>query len=222
MNKDQHIAYHHTTYSEEEMLQRSSDFYLQMNARRSVRDFSPRDFPREILDNIIATAGTAPSGANKQPWTFCVITNAELKSKIREMAEEEERISYGGRMSEKWLKDLAPLGTDANKHFTDKAPYIVVIFKKPFDYDSEENKLNNYYVNESVGIAVGIFLSAVQNAGLAALTHTPSPMNFLQKALNRPDNERAYLLIPVGYPTSEATVPNIHRKNLKEIRIEYK
>lgn len=222
MNEHPFIPYKSEQLNEKERLERSRTFYNQMNKRRSVRDYSNKNFSKEIIENIIATAGTAPSGANKQPWSFCLISNAELKAKIRQMAEEEERISYQGRMSEQWLKDLAPLGTDANKPFIEVAPYIIVVFKKPFDYDDSGNKLNNYYVNESVGIAVGFLLAAIQNAGLAALTHTPSPMNFLQKALNRPDNERAYLLIPVGIAMDGAEVPDIHRKEINNILIEYK
>lgn len=216
------ITYSSEQLDQKERLKRSRDFYKLMNARRSVRDYSSEGFFKEIIENIIATAGTAPSGANKQPWSFCLVSNAELKAKIRQMAEKEERISYEGRMSEQWLKDLAPLGTDANKPFIENAPYIIVVFKKPFDYSACGKKHNNYYVNESVGIAVGFLLAAIQNAGLVALTHTPSPMNFLQEALNRPDNERAYLLIPVGIAMKGAKVPDIQRKSLNEILIEYK
>lgn len=222
MHEHPFIPYKIEELSEEERLQHSKDFFKKMNSRRSVRDYSDQVFPIEIIKNIIATAGTAPSGANKQPWTFCLVSNKELKAKIRAMAEEEERISYSGRMSEQWLKDLAPLGTDSNKPFIDIAPYIIIVFKKPYDLDDEGNKLNNYYVNESVGIAVGFLLAAIQNAGLVALTHTPSPMNFLQEALERPSNERAYLLIPVGLASEDAMVPDIKRKDLEEIMVEYK
>lgn len=207
-------------YSEPEMLMRSMAFYEWADKRRSVRDFSDKAVPREVLENLIMTASTAPSGAHKQPWTFCLISNKSLKSKLRELAEEEERKSYEGRMSEEWLKDLEPLGTDAVKEFIDVAPWIVVIMKKAYDFGPNGEKRNNYYVSESVGIAAGFFLMAVHNAGLVALTHTPSPMNFIAKALNRPENERPFLLIPVGYPKEDAMVPDLKRKGKDEV-IEY-
>jgi nitroreductase len=172
------------------------------------------------MEHLIMTGSTAPSGAHKQPWTFCLISNAELKSKLRALAEEEERKSYEGRMSESWLKDLEPLGTDAVKAFIDVAPWIVVIMKRPYELDAEGNKHQNYYVNESVGLAAGFFLMAVHHAGLVALTHTPSPMNFIAKALERPENERPFLLIPVGYPAEGAKVPDLKRKE-KENVIHY-
>jgi len=205
-------------FSDQEMIDRSRSFYQKMNSRRSIREFSSVTFPQEVIDNLILTAGTAPSGANKQPWSFCVISDPELKKQIRSLAEQEERESYAGRMSEQWLRDLAPLGTDAVKEFLEIAPYLVVVFKRVYE---NGEKCNNYYVNESVGIAVGMLLAAIQNAGLCALTHTPSPMNFLQKALARPDNERPYLLIPVGRYVSPVFVPDISRKSLSQIRPEY-
>jgi len=207
--------------SNEEMIVRSRDFYEKMDQRRSIREFSSEPFPKEIIDNLILTAGTAPSGANKQPWTFCVISDPALKKQIRELAEQEERESYAGRMSEQWLRDLAPLGTDAVKEFLELAPYLIVVFKRIYEQGENGEKLNNYYVNESVGIAVGMLLAAIHHAGLCALTHTPSPMNFLQKALARPDNERPWLLIPVGKPAEPVFVPDIARKSLSEIRREY-
>lgn len=214
------IPYVHENISEQDSLLRSQEFYQWADQRRSVRDFSDKAVSKEVMENIIMTASTAPSGAHKQPWTFCLISNAELKSKLRELAEEEERISYGGRMSEQWIKDLAPLGTDAVKEFIDIAPWIVVIMKKAYDFGPNGEKLNNYYVSESVGIAAGFFLMAVHHAGLVALTHTPSPMNFIAKALERPDNERPFLLIPVGYPAKDAQVPNLTRKRKDEV-IDY-
>ncbi|MFT5182956.1 MAG: iodotyrosine deiodinase [Flavobacteriales bacterium] len=204
-------------YSEEEMLERSKEFLDYMKKRRSVRDFSDRSVSREVLDNIIQAASTAPSGAHKQPWTFGVISNAELKHNIRELAEKEEFENYHGRMSETWLDDLKKFGTDHIKEFIDVAPYLIIVFKQVYELDKAGERHTNYYVNESVGIAVGFLLAAIHHAGLVALTHTPSPMNFLEKALNRPGNERAYLLIPVGHSAEEAQVPVLKRKPLDEI-----
>lgn len=220
MEKYPFIDYRHESYSEEEMLKRSNEFYEWMNKRRTVRDFSNKPVPKEVIENIIKTASTAPSGAHKQPWTFCVISNKDLKSKLRILAEEEEYKTYNNRMTDEWLNALAPLGTDWNKPFIDIAPWIIVVFKKPFDVN-EDDKINNYYVWESVGIACGFLLTAIHHAGLVALTHTPSPMNFLSKALDRPDNERPFLLIPVGFPDEEAKVPDLKRKKLEEIAFFY-
>ena len=221
MNNDySFIPYIGKEYDEAEMISRSRTFYDWADKRRSVRDFSSRHVPREVLENIIMTASTAPSGAHKQPWTFCLISNKELKSQIRALAEEEEKRSYEGRMSEEWLKDLEPLGTDWVKEFIDVAPWIIVVLKKAYDLDAEGEKTTNYYVSESVGIASGILLMAIHNAGLVALTHTPSPMNFIAKALNRPENERPFLLIPVGFPAKDAEVPELTRKSMQEV-IEY-
>jgi len=212
-----HIRYAHETYDAEEMKQRAESFYKWLDLRRSVRHFSDTLVPEEVMENIIRAASTAPSGAHKQPWTFCVVKNPDLKQKIREAAEEEERKSYNERMSDSWLKDLKPLGTDANKPFLETAPYLIIVFKKPFDYDEQGNKCQNYYVNESVGLACGMLIAAVHNAGLVTLTHTPSPMRFLEQILERPDNERAFLLLPVGYEAEKAYVPDIERKGLEEI-----
>lgn len=219
-SKHPFIDYSRDTYSDEEMIDRSGSFLEWADTRRSVRDFSSRAVPKEVMENVIATASTAPSGAHKQPWTFCLISNKKLKSKLRNLAEEEEKRSYGGRMSEEWLNDLEPLGTDWVKEFIDIAPWIIVVMKKAYDLDQEGNKTNNYYVNESVGIASGFLLMAIHNAGLVALTHTPSPMNFISKALERPENERPFLLIPVGFPAEGAKVPDLKRKALDEV-IEY-
>lgn len=196
------------------MLERSRAFYAFMNQRRTVRDFSDKPVPLEIIENIIKTAGTAPSGAHKQPWTFCVVQDPDIKRQIRIAAEEEEYESYHGRMTEEWLQDLAPLGTDWHKPFLETAPYLIVVFKRL--YEGEE-KRKNYYVPESVGLATGFLLAAIHHAGLVALTHTPSPMNFLQDILQRPDNERPFLLIPVGYPAENAQVPDLRRKPLEEV-----
>jgi len=199
----------------------AQDFYEMMGTRRSIRDFSEKKVPLSVIESIIKTASTAPSGAHKQPWSFCVVESPKLKSKIRIAAEEEEKKSYDGRMSEEWLEDLKPLGTNHLKPFLEVAPYLIIVFKKPYDLDDNGNKLQNYYVNESVGIACGMLITAIHQAGLVTLTHTPSPMNFLTKLLNRPSNERAFLLLPVGYSAAETYVPDIQRKSLEEVAVFY-
>jgi len=223
MNQEEnsHIPYSQVMFEEDEMLRRSEAYYAFMNQRRSVRDFSARDVPLEIIENIIRTASTAPSGAHKQPWTFCIVRNAELKHLIRELAEEEERKNYAGRMSDRWLKDLEKIGTDDVKEFLDIAPWIIVVMKKMYELELDGTKSNNYYVNESVGIACGFLISAIHQAGLVTLTHTPSPMNFISKALNRPENEKPYLLLPIGYALETTTVPDLERKSLEQIAIYY-
>jgi iodotyrosine deiodinase len=214
------IPYRGIRYPRAEMLQRSRDFYHYMDRRRTLREFSDKPVAREVIENIIMTSSTAPSGAHKQPWTFCAVSDPKLKKKIRVAAEKEEYENYHGRMSEEWLEDLQPFGTDWHKPFLEIAPWLIIVFKKPYDLvDGEKQK--NYYVNESVGLAAGFLLTAIHQAGLAAVTHTPSPMNFLQQVLDRPDNERAFLLIPVGYPSDEAKVPNIQRKGMEEIAVFY-
>ncbi|TXF89189.1 nitroreductase family protein [Neolewinella aurantiaca] len=211
----------HTEYTPAEMLARAKEFHEQHEDRRTVRMFSNRPVNREVIELIIKTASTAPSGANKQPWNFCVVTNPDVKAKIREAAEKEEYENYHGRMSDDWLEDLKKFGTDWHKDFLTTAPYIIVAFKKAYDLDEEGNKEKNYYVNESVGLACGMLISAIHNAGLVTVTHTPSPMNFLQKVLERPDNERPFLLLPVGYPAEDAQVPVISRKELGEMSAWY-
>ncbi len=203
------------------MVSKAQEYLHFMNTRRSVREFSSKPIPVEVIESIVKTAGSAPSGANKQPWTFCVIANPELKKKIRQSAEEEEFISYNGRMNSEWIKDVEPFGTNHIKDFIEVCPYIIVVFKKAYDIDEHGVKHNNYYVNESVGIAVGFLLAAIHKAGLVSLTHTPSPMNFLHELLGRPENERPYLLIPVGYPAENAKVPTIVRKPLNEVSVFY-
>lgn len=210
------IPYTARRLTEEESRQKATDQYQLANMRRSVRDFSDKPVPFELIKDLVMTAGTAPSGAHKQPWTFSIVGNSEVKSEIRKAAEKEEYESYNGRMSEKWLQDLAPIGTDWHKPFLETAPWLIIVFKRPFDYVDGE-KWQNYYVNESVGIACGMLINAIHNAGLTTLTHTPSPMNFLSKILKRPDNERPYLLLPVGYPTDNAMVPDLKRKSFDEI-----
>ncbi len=215
-----HVKYDKETYTPEEALERSQSYYSWMDKRRTVRDISDKPFPIQIIENILLTASSAPSGAHKQPWTFCVVKDPEMKSKIREAAEKEEYDSYHGRMSERWLNDLEPIGTDWHKPFLERAPYLIIVFKKVYEKEGE-GKANNYYVNESVGIASGFLLTAIHNAGLVTVTHTPSPMNFLTKILERPDNERPYLLLPVGYPEDEVYVPKLERKGLPEIMKVY-
>ena len=215
------IPYSHAEYTPSEMISRSNEFYEFMNTRRSVRHFSKRKVSREVIDNIIKAASTAPSGANKQPWTFCVVSNEELKTKVRKLAESEEKESYARRMSDEWLEDLVPIGTNWEKEFIDTAPYIIVVMKKVYDLDQENKKHSNYYVNESVGLASGLLIAAIHNAGLCTVTHTPSPMNFLTKALDRPENERAFLLMPIGYPAENTRVPDLKRKQLTEVVVYY-
>lgn len=211
------VSYQKETYSNMEMQERSYSFFEWMNRRRTIRNFSDRPIARGVIENIIQTASTAPSGAHKQPWTFCVVTDPLLKKQIREAAEKEEQESYNGRMSEEWLKDLAPIGTDWSKPFLEIAPYLIIVFKRSYETEPGGHKHQNYYVAESVGLACGFLLAAIHHAGLGALTHTPSPMNFLIKILNRPENEKPFLLIPVGYPAEECWVPDLKRKELREI-----
>ena len=213
------IPYNKQSYSEAETLTRSVEHLSYMDKRRTVRDFSSEPIPKQILENIIMAASTAPSGAHKQPWTFCVVTNPELKSKIKAAAEEEEYESYNGRMPEDWLEDLSYLGTDWHKPFLETAPALIIVFRKSYDL-IDGKKRNNYYVTESVGLACGFLLEAIHYCGLVALTHTPSPMNFLTKLLNRPENEKPFLLIPIGYPTENTMVPDLKRKDENEV-IQY-
>lgn len=208
-------------YTEQEMQERSRSFADYMHLRRSVREFSDRPVPLDIISECIRAAASAPSGANKQPWTFCVVSSATLKNQIREAAEKEEYESYHARMSAEWLEDLAPLETNWQKPFLEIAPYLIVVFRQAWELVNGEQR-NNYYVQESVGLACGFLLAALHQAGLATLTHTPSPMNFLTSLLNRPENERPFLLIPVGYPADTAMVPDIRRKNLEQVMVHYK
>ncbi|MBA3806257.1 MAG: nitroreductase family protein [Acidobacteria bacterium] len=197
---------------------RAQAFYELMKRRRTVRDFSPEPVPFALIERAISTAGTAPSGANMQPWRFVVVKDAEIKRRIREAAEAEERTSYGGRMPERWLRRLAPLGTDWHKPFLEIAPYLIVVFRIDYLVDDATGESEpTYYAQESVGIAVGLLLAALHNAGLATLTHTPSPMRFLSEILDRPKNEKPFVLIPIGYPAEGACVPDIQRKSLAEI-----
>ena len=215
-----HVRYHKTQKSPDQLVKNSQEFFQMMDQRRTVREFDPRPFPVEVMENIIKTASTAPSGAHKQPWTFCLISDPEIKRKIREAAEEEEKISYSGRMSDTWKEDLKPLGTNWEKPFLEEAPYLIVVFKQSYGMDQGE-KVQHYYVSESVGIACGFLIAAIHQAGLVAVTHTPSPMNFLSQILERPSNEKPCLLVPVGYPKHETYVPDIERKKLNEVLIRY-
>jgi iodotyrosine deiodinase len=211
------ISYTKKTFDAAEMENRSQEFFEWMDKRRTIRDFSDQPIPENVIENILMAASTAPSGAHKQPWTFCVIKDPEIKKQIRIAAEKEEKESYENRMTDEWLKDLQPIGTDWHKSFLETAPYLIVIFKRSYETEDNNHKHQNYYVTESCGIACGFLLTAIHNAGLAALTHTPSPMNFLAKILNRPQNEKPFLLIPVGYPADECWVPDIKRKNIGDI-----
>jgi len=203
----------------EEVLTRSRKTFERVDQRRSVRFFSDAPVPKQVIENILRSASTAPSGAHKQPWTFVAISNPGLKQQIREAAEQEEQKNYSQRMSEEWKQDLEPLGTDEVKEFLTIAPWLIVVFKQTYGLDAEGNKRLHYYVNESVGIATGFLLEAIHEAGLASLTHTPSPMNFLERVLERPVNEKAYMLIPVGFPAPDCVVPDIKRKDLDEFAV---
>ena len=215
INGHPHVEYVREQLSAEQVLERSKDFYQLMDQRRTIREFETTPIPREVIDNILKTASTAPSGAHKQPWTFCLISDPKIKKKIREAAEEEERISYGSRMSDTWKNDLKPLGTDWEKPFLEDAPYLIVVFKQSYGMENGE-KVQHYYVNESVGIACGFLIAAIHQAGLATVTHTPSPMNFLSKILGRPSYEKPFLLLPVGYAKKGTYVPDIERKKINE------
>ncbi|MDP6601251.1 MAG: nitroreductase family protein [Phycisphaerales bacterium] len=197
----------------------STEFLALMQRRRTVRAFSSRSVPRSLIEAAIATAGTAPSGAHKQPWRFVAVQDSNIKKEIRVAAEAEEREFYQRRASDTWLQDLQPFRTDANKPFLETAPWLIAVFKCMKDLSPGADSEQVYYVNESVGIAVGFLLAALHHAGLVALTHTPSPMKFLGTILQRPSYERAFLLIPVGWPADDCTVPDIHRKPLSEIMI---
>lgn len=208
-------------FSEKESLARSKQFLDDMLHRRSVRYFSNKPVSKELIHNILSVANSAPSGANKQPWTFCAVQDVAIKKQIREAAEKEEYKSYNGRMPAEWLKDLAPLQTDWKKPFLEIAPWLIIVFKKSYETDTDGQKRNNYYVLESTGIATGFLITAIHNAGLVTLTHTPSPMNFLSKLLNRPENEKPFLLLPVGYAADECRIPDLKKKTIDEVSVFY-
>ena len=206
-----------TQYPPVEMINRSQEFYEFLKKRRTVRDFSDNTVPTKVIENCIITAGTAPSGANLQPWHFVVVSDPKIKKKIRIAAEEEEKEFYTNRAPKEWLEALAHLGTDEHKPFLETAPYLIAIFSKSLEILADGKKVKNYYAQESTGIACGMLITAIHNAGLASLTHTPSPMSFLNEILGRPKNERPFLLLVVGYPAKGARVPNIKRKPLQDI-----
>lgn len=222
MDGHEFVPHHPDAYSEGETLSRSIQFYQWMDKRRTVRDFSDKPIDPRVIEQLLMAASTAPSGAHKQPWTFCVVSDPKIKKQIRDASEKEEYESYHGRMSKEWLEDLSPFQTDWKKPFLEIAPYLIVVFRKAYDILPNGEKRNNYYVSESIGIACGFLLAAIHHAGLVGLTHTPSPMNFLTKILNRPENERPFLLIPVGYPAQETFVPKLKRKSLQSIAEFYK
>ena len=197
--------------SPQDMITQSNELMREMLNRRSIRDFSSEEIPEMVIKNVLKTAMAAPSGANKQPWKFVVVKDENIKKKIRIAAEKEEKKFYEHRATEEWLKDLNKFGTDWNKPFLENAPALIIVFRQSYD-NSGGGKRKNYYVNESVGIACGFLLMALQNAGLVSLTHTPSPMGFLERILKRPKNEKAYLLIPVGFPAENAEVPILNKK----------
>lgn len=224
MAQFQPLQFQHLAPDEQRI--RSLQFLEQMRKRRTVRDFSSEPVPFELIENAIATAGTAPSGANQQPWTFVVVSSPAVKRQIREAAEKEERDSYERRMSDEWLQALAPLGTDWHKPHLEDAPYLIAVFRQAYGIRTdtktgERVKVKHYYTEESVGIAVGMLLCSLHLAGLATLTHTPSPMGFLNEILQRPENERPYLLVVTGYPAADAQVPVIGKKTLATILIQF-
>jgi nitroreductase len=209
-----------TTYHEyppDEMRRRAAEFYAEIKRRRTVRDFAPRPVPRAVIEDCLRAAGTAPNGANMQPWQFVVVSDPDIKRQIRLEAEKEEHEFYHGKAPQEWLDALAPLGTDEHKPFLETAPYLIAIFAETYGQLPDGRKVKHYYVQESVGIAVGFLIAALHHAGLATLTHTPSPMGFLNDILRRPAHERPFLLLVVGYPAEDATVPDIRKKSLEEI-----
>jgi nitroreductase len=216
MKTDNFIHYEGVRYDEDETKSRAIEYKAFMEKRRSLRFFSDRPVAKSVIEDIIMTASSAPSGAHKQPWTFCAVSNTDLKQKIRAAAEEEEYTNYNGRMSDEWLDDLKKFDTNHIKEFLTTAPWIIVLFKKSYNLENGQKK-KNYYVMESCGIAAGFLISAIHNAGLVTLTHTPSPMNFLQDILQRPEEEKPFLLLPIGYPADDAKVPDLRRKGQDEV-----
>jgi iodotyrosine deiodinase len=203
--------------SEEEMIKKSEEFYNEIKNRRTVREFSSKPVPEDVIINCIKAAGTAPNGANLQPWHFVIIKDKMIKQQIRLAAEEEEQEFYQKRAPDEWLKALEPLGTDENKSFLEIAPYLIVIFSKSYDVNNNGDKVKNYYAIESTGIATGILITALHHSGIATLTHTPSPMKFLNKILQRPANEKPFLILVIGYPAEGVKVPDIKKKDFSEI-----
>ena len=217
MSKDNFIPLRdYKELAKEDMIKRSEDFYTEMKKRRSVRQFSSRVFPREVLLNCLMAAGRSPSGANKQPWTLAIVGDKNIKKQIREAAEKAEKDFYENEAVKQWHDDLENLKTDFRKPFLEQAPYLIVIFAKSYDFDDKARKQKNYYVKESVGIMTGILISALHLSGLATLTYTPSKTGFLNKILQRPDNEKPFMILPVGYPAENTKIPDIHKKTLEE------
>ena len=222
MSQPAFIPYRPDRIPESEVVARAERLLAEMNQRRSVRKFSSDPVPREAIELAIQTASTAPSGAHRQPWTFVVISDPEKKRAIRQAAEEEERTNYeGGRLPDHWLKALEPLGTDWHKEYLETVPWIVVLFEQRYGFGPDGEQQKNFYVKESVGIACGLFIAAIHQMGLATLTHTPSPMAFLTDLLERPENERPFALLPIGHPADDCEVPDITRKDLGEIMVEF-
>jgi len=213
------IPFQAQNLSAEESLKKALELEALMEKRRSIRLFSERPVAKELVQSLVRTASSAPSGAHKQPWTFCIISDPKIKQQIRQAAEKEEYESYSNRMSEEWLAALKPFGTNWEKPFLERAPYLIVIFKKSYDILPDGSRSKNYYVNESVGLAAGFLISAIHQAGLVTLTHTPSPMNFLQEILQRPKNEKPFLLLPIGYAAAGCEVPDLRRKSLDEVAL---
>ena len=217
MSSARFVPLSHQEYPADEMKRRAASFRRELQRRRSVRSFAERPVDRTVIEECLRAAGSAPSGANMQPWHFVVVSDPAVKRQIRTAAEEEEQAFYEHRAPQEWLDALAPLGTDADKAFLERAPYLIAIFAQNYGLHPDGSKTKHYYTNESVGIATGMLITALHHAGLATLTHTPSPMNFLCEILDRPENERPFLLLVVGYPTDDATVPDIEKKSLDEI-----
>ncbi|MFC4083806.1 nitroreductase family protein [Amycolatopsis samaneae] len=215
----QPVPYRPSRMPQDESLTHAAELRDRMERRRTVRMFSPDPVPEQVVLDAIATASTAPSGAHQQPWTFVLVTDPEVRQRIRDAAEAEERVSYEGRLGEEWLSALRPLGTDAVKPHLTEAPYLIVVFQQRYHLLEDGSTHKHYYVDESVGIAVGMLLTALQVAGLSALTHTPSPMRFLAEVLGRPRNEKAFAVIPVGYPAEDCVVPDLHRKSLDQVLV---
>ncbi len=213
------VPYSIPVLPEAEMRLRGQIFCDLMSRRRSVRHFSSKPVPKELIELAILTAGTSPSGAHRQPWKFVAVSDSELKTRIRIAAEEEERESYEHRMPPEWLAAIEPMGTDWQKPYLETVPWIVVVFEETFGIDANGESIKNYYVKESVGMACGLFAAALHNMGLATLTHTPSPMQFLTEILGRPENEKPYILFPIGYPADDAVVPNLQRKSLEDLAV---
>ena len=220
MSEATFVPYRPARVEPDEVVGRSARFHQIMDQRRSVRMFSSDPVPRAAIEQAVAAASTAPSGAHRQPWTFVLIGDADIKRRIREAAEEEERVNYeGGRLPDDWLEALQPLGTDWHKEFLEVVPWIVVLFEQRFGLDEAGNRLKHFYVKESVGIACGMFITALHEMGLATLTHTPSPMAFLTTLLGRPENERPFAILPIGYPADDCVVPDLIRKPLDEVLV---